>query len=182
VSSPPTWFYSFVAVFVVIMAVALALQLAMLTGLLLAFRRLQKRIDQVLDKKVEPLLDGAKSVLADAQYIVEQARGETERLAFTFEKAQETFRAQLAKVDLLLTEATDRARLEIIRIDELVADTIQRVEQTTEFIQKSVVRPVREMQAAVHGILSAVQFLLNRRSPRNPQAPERATQDEELFI
>lgn len=177
---PPSWFYPFVAVFVVVMAVALALQLAMLTGLLFSFRRLQARVEHIIDNQVQPLLDGAKSLVGDAKSIMEEAREQAQRLAGTLDKAQETARIQLAKIDQLLTEATDRARLEIIRVDALVADTVQRVEQTTDFIQKSVVRPVREMQAVAHGIFSAVQFLLHRGGLRN--SPERATQDEELFI
>jgi hypothetical protein len=93
--------------------------------------------------------------------------------------AQETAQTQLTRIDQLLTEVTDRARLEIIRVDELVADTVHRVEQTTEFIQKSVVRPVKETEAVVHGIFAAVQVLLRRGGFRTP---ERATQDEEMFI
>ena len=176
----PDWFYLFVAAFVVVMAVALVLQLATLIGLLLAVKKLQVRIEQTLDKKVEPLLDSAKSVLDSARPMIEEAREQAQRLAVTLDEAQEMARTQLTRIDQLLTEASDRARLEIIRVDELVADTVHRVEQTTDLIQKSVLRPVKEMQAVAIGILAAVQVLLRRGGFRS--TPERATQDEEMFI
>jgi methyl-accepting chemotaxis protein len=167
----PTWFLVVVTVGVAIMAIAMVLQLGLIFGLYSAFRKLNDRMNAMMELQVQPMLNTARSIL-------EQARRQTEQLAETLENITETTRKQVARVDQVMNEATDRARLQIIRVDEVMTDTLSRVEETTDYIQRSVVGPVHEVQAMVHGIRRAVEFLVTRGGRR----PERATQDEELFI
>jgi len=169
---PPGWFYIFIGVFVVIMAVALLLQVLLLGGIWVAFRSLETRVHSLLDAQVHPLLANARS-------LVDDARKQAERVAGTLEELQESARVQVAKVDAVLSEASDRARLQIIRVDELVADTLGRFERMVEDIERSIVRPIREIHALVVGVRTAVDYMTRRRGRR---LPERATQDEEMFI
>lgn len=164
----PTWFM----VYVVVIGVAVVLQLGVLIALYLGFRDMQVKLQALMDRDLQPLLSSARS-------LVDHTRKQVDRLSETLEELSETARAQMAKVDQVMTEATDRARLQLIRVDELVADTLNRMEQMVDHFQKSVSRPVRELQAVLHGIRTALEFLVGR---RGRPTPERATQDEELFI
>ncbi len=162
----PGWFPVVITIGVVVMALAMVLQCATLLGIYLAIRRLQEKIEQLIDRQIQPILTSAGSIL-------EQTRKEVEELSGAL-------RVQVAKVDQVITEATDRARLQVIRADELMADTLERVERTVDYVEENVLRPVREVRAVMHGIGSAVEHLRSRRGRRN--GPERATQDEEMFI
>lgn len=169
----PQWFLVIVTIGVVVMALAMLVQLGLMLAMYLMFRGLNDKIHVLLDRQVQPILSTARN-------IVDDARKQLEQLARALEQFSEAARHQMVKIDQVVTEATDRARLQIIRADQVVADTLNRVEQTTEYIQRSVIRPMRELQAVVQGIAGAIGYLAGRRGRRN--SPERVTQDEELFI
>ena len=168
----PDWFPAVITVGVAVMALAMVLQLGTLIGLYLAIGRLAQKIEHLLDQRVEPLLASAQSIVSNAQSIVQTARVQVDQLSANM-------REQVEKVDQVVTEVTDRARLQVIRADEVIADTIDRVERSVDFIERSVIRPVKEVHAVAQGIGSAVDHLRRR---RRPEGPERVTQDEEMFI
>jgi hypothetical protein len=87
-------------------------------------------------------------------------------------------KGQVTRLDGLVTEASERARMQLVRIDQLVADTVIRVEDTTEAIQSHVLGPIREITALLMGLRTGLEVLFRR----NKTSVERATQDEELFI
>ncbi len=163
----PLW----LEIYVVVIGLAVVLQLGVLIALYLGFRDLQVRVQGLLDRDLHPLLTTARSLL-------ESTRKEVDRLAETLEELSEGARTQMGRVDKVMSEATDRTRLQVVRVDQLVADLFNRIERSVEFVEKSLVRPVRELEAFVHGLRVAVDHLIGRRR----RTPERATQDEELFI
>lgn len=166
--TPPFW----LEVYVVVIGLAVVLQLGVLIGLYLSFLKLRVKVEVLMDRDLQPLLAGARS-------LVESTRREVDRLSDTLQELSESARVQMVKVDQVMSEATDRAHLELIRVDQLVADTLDRMERTADYIERSLVRPVRELQAILYAIRAALDYLFGRRSRRTP---ERATQDEELFI
>jgi hypothetical protein len=78
----------------------------------------------------------------------------------------------------------DRARLQIIRADELLSRTLDRVEQTSEMVHKTVASPVRQVSGLMRGITVGIESLFSgqaktngmHREPRNP-VPQ-----DEMFI
>ncbi len=163
----PLW----LEIYVVVIGLAVVLQLGVLIGMYLGFRDLQVRVQGLLDRDLHPLLVSARS-------LVESTRKEVGRLSETAEELSRAARAQVGKVDEVMSEATDRTRLQVVRADQLVADVFNRIERSVEFMEKSLGRPVRELEAFLHGLRVAMDHLVGRRR----RTPERATQDEELFI
>lgn len=172
----PDWFPVVITIGVMVMAVAMLVQLGTMIGLYLSVRGITQKVEKLIHVQIEPILNSAQSIVNSAQSIVQDTRRQVDRL---YESLESTTRSQMAKVDQVVTEATDRARLQVIRADELMSDTLNRVERSVDYIERSVVTPVREVQAVARGIGSAVEHLRRRRS-RN--SPERVTQDEEMFI
>ena len=164
----PRW----LEIYVVVIGLVVVLQLGVLIALYLGFRDLQVRVQGLLDRDLRPLLSSARA-------LVESTRKEVDRLIETAEELSQAARVQVGKIDKVMSEATDRTRLQVVRVDQLVADLFNRIEQSVEFVEKSLVRPVRELEAFVHGLRVAVDHLIGGRRRRTP---ERATQDEELFI
>lgn len=167
----PLWLTIYVVVIGALVILQLGVQVVVLIALYLRFRDLQVRVQVLLDRDVHPLLTSARSLL-------ESTRKEVNRLTETVEDLSQGARTQMGRVDRVMSEASDRARLQVIRLDQLVADVFDRMERSLEFLEKSLVRPVRELEAFLRGIRVGLDHLFGRRR----RTPERATQDEELFI
>jgi hypothetical protein len=78
-----------------------------------------------------------------------------------------------------LTDIVDRTRLQIIRADEFVNSTLDKLEETRDAVQRTVVSPVRHLTGIMHGLSVGVEALLGRR--RRERTAAAAPQDE-MFI
>jgi hypothetical protein len=92
-------------------------------------------------------------------------------------------RDQVQRVDATVNDVVDRARLQIIRTDELFSRTLDRVERTSEIVQKTVVSPVRQISGLMQGITVGLEFLFGGRGRRNGGSRERRPMpQDEMFI
>jgi len=77
-------------------------------------------------------------------------------------------REQMERLDATVSDAIDRTRLQVIRADELLNRTLDRVESTTDLVHKTVLSPVRQLSGLVQGITSGLEFLIGgKRRQRN---------------
>ena len=53
----------------------------------------------------------------------------------------------------------DRTRLQVIRADELLNRTMDRIEETTDVVHRTVVSPVRQLSGLIQGLTAGVEFL-----------------------
>ncbi|MFZ0761520.1 MAG: hypothetical protein WAM69_16350, partial [Candidatus Sulfotelmatobacter sp.] len=86
--------------------------------------------------------------------------------------------------DATVNDVVDRARLQIIRTDELLTRTLDRVEETSDMVHKTVVSPVRQFSGLIQGLTAGFEFLLGnqrRRNGGNREARRPVPQDE-MFI
>jgi hypothetical protein len=84
----------------------------------------------------------------------------------------------LDKVDALLNDVSQTTRLQLERIDRALAETVERVHQTTEAVQKTVLVPVRQVRA----VAAAFNAIVNSLNARRRSTVDQATLDEEMFI
>jgi hypothetical protein len=78
----------------------------------------------------------------------------------------------------------DRARLQVIRGDEIVGRTLDKVEETTDIVHSTVLSPVRRLSALMEGVSAGLEYFFGRKGDRRPTSREgvRAEQEEEMFI
>jgi hypothetical protein len=78
----------------------------------------------------------------------------------------------------------DRTRLQIIRADELLTRTLDRVEETSDMVHKTVISPVRQLSGVIQGISVGLEFLLGSRARRNGGSREarQPVPQDEMFI
>ena|SRR5690242_12810910 len=157
----------------VVTALAVVTQAAVLIGLFIGFQRLQTKIETLLDHEVRPLLVQVRELVADGRKTVDKMNSTVDEVA-SFAKTN------AGRLDLLLAEAADRARLQLIRADQLISDSLGKIEKTADDVHRSVAQPVHEIQAVISGVRAALDFLFSRGRTRGPV--DRSTQDEELFI
>jgi hypothetical protein len=139
-------------------------------NILRAVKRLEVKITPVVDK-AGPILDSAKTLVDDARPKINDMIARADEIVVSA-------RDQMARLESLVTEASDSARLQIERIDLAVGDTVNRVQETTAAVQSTILRPVREVNGVVSGLRAAISTLARG----NRASVDHATQDEEMFI
>jgi hypothetical protein len=80
-------------------------------------------------------------------------------------------------VDATVNDILDRTRLHVIRADELVTRTMDRVEETTDMVHHTVISPVRQVAGIVQGLTAGLATLLGRRTRDRAGVPQ-----DEMFI
>lgn len=163
-------------VFIALTAIAVVLQSGILVALYVAVRKSAARMEALATQvtaKALPTLETAQSMLVEL-------RPKIETLASNAADTTSILRVQLGRVDSTLSDILDRTRLQVIRADEILNRTMDKVEDTTEVVHRTVLSPIRQ----VSGLMSAVStgfevfFGQKRRSPRNGMG----VPQDEMFI
>ena len=163
-------------VFIALTTVAVLVQAGILFMLFLAVRKGAARMDALATEvtaKTLPTLENAQSMLIEL-------RPKIETLASNAADSTTILRVQLGRIDATLSDVLDRTRLQVIRADEFLNRTMDKVEDTTEVVHKTVLSPIRQ----VSGLMSAIGtgfevfFGQKRRHPRNGMG----VPQDEMFI
>ncbi len=154
-------------------AIAIVLQAAILYGMYRAVQSMQKAVADAIPK-VESLVEKANAVIPKVDALVETSKATVDESRLLVASARE----QMAKVDEVVTDATNRARIQMDRVEMVLDDTMDKAQQTVNLVSRGVVRPLREVQGIVAGIQAALGFLMRSARP----SVDRATSDEEMFI
>jgi len=169
-----------IPLFIALTGAAVVLQAGILAALYLSVRKSSARMEALaaeVKAKALPTLDLTQTLLRELspkiQVIVENL---TET---TF-----SVRSQVERVDATVSDAVDRTRLQIIRADELLTRTLDRVEETSDMVHKTVVSPVRQVSGIIQGVTAGIEFLVGGRGRRNGRSREsrRPVPQDEMFI
>ena len=169
-----------IPLFIALTGAAVVLQACLLAAMYLAMRKSSARMEAMaaeVKNKAIPALEQAQSLIAEIR----------PRLLVITENLEEvttTVRADVERVDAAVNDAIDRTRLQVIRADELLGRTLDRVEQTSELVHKTVVSPVRQLSGLMQGITAGIEFLFAGRGRRNGGGREsrRPVPQDEMFI
>jgi len=166
--------------FIALTGAAVMLQAGVLVAMYLTMRKGSARMEALaleVKTKALPTLETAQAILTELR----------PKLAIIAENLTETtlsVRAQVQRMDATVDDVVDRARLQIIRTDELLTRTLDRVEETSEMVANTVVSPVRQFSGIIQGVTAGIEFLLGNRSRRNGNSREsrRPVPQDEMFI
>ena len=152
---------------------------AQATALLLAYVRLAK-LDEETKATRQQLREQLGPILRNVEDTSITVR-ENSRVIFDDLSAMSyTARKQVDKFDRISDELTDRLRLQIIRVDELLTVTLNNLEHAGTAVRENVVGPVKEAAAVIQGVKAAIEFINARRSSKERRPPGRS--EEDLFI
>lgn len=161
------------AVFTGVAAIALILMLGMLFGMYRAMNELKGRTTVFLDRW-EPMADTAQST-------VKELREKTMPILNDVKRLTEKGQVQMEKIDGILADLQSSTKLQLARVDKSVQTNIDRIEETADLVQKTVLQPVKQIRAVAAGVDAALRQLSGFRRRRRP-TPDQATLDEEMFI
>jgi len=128
--------------------IAVTVQACVLIGILIAVRKSTTRMTTL----AEEMQQRAIPTLENVQKLVEFTRPRVETAVENFTQASNSVRTQVQKLDVAVNDLVDRAKIQVVRADDLVTRTLDRVENTTEVVNNTVISPVR----SIAGIVSAV--------------------------
>jgi hypothetical protein len=161
--------------FIAVTSIAVVIQAGILVALFVSMRKTSARMmvmaEQVQSRAV-PALESAQAILADTG-------PKLQTITANLVDLTGTLKSQVERADLTVADMLDRTRLQIIRADELVSRAMDRVEETTEMVQHSVISPVRQISAIIQGVTAGVGAFFGKRMRPDQEGAE---QDEELFI
>lgn len=164
------WLITFIAV----TAAAVLLQAGILVGMYFAMRKTSAKIESLAEEvktKVLPTAELAHSMMSEL-------RPKITTVVDNVSVSTTMLRTQMERVDATLTDIVDRTRLQVIRADEFVTSTMDKLEETREVVQNKVVSPVKQLSGLMHGVGAGFEALFSRRRERSAVA---APQDE-MFI
>jgi hypothetical protein len=151
-------------IFIAVTSAAVVIQAGILVAMYLAVRQTTARTEALANEvrsKVLPTVELAQSMLADL-------RPKVESIVNNFNESSAMARHQMERLDATMSDLLDRARLQVIRADELVGKALDRVEETGELVSKTVVSPVRQVSGVLQGLTAGLEFFFSgRRKSRN---------------
>ena len=140
-------------------------------GVLVAIYMMSKKLSNQVDRFVKDTRD----MMVPLKSITENLRTASANVVELGLSAREQFH----RVEAMVTDTGDVLHTQLDRLDRVSKDVVDRIGETADLVQGSVVRPVREVAALVKGVSKGLEAFLFR---RNRSTVDKAHQDEELFI
>jgi hypothetical protein len=165
-----------VPLFIIFTALAVMIQAGILVALYVAVRKTTGRVEALATEvttKALPTIETAQAMLVEL-------RPRVTEIVVNAEQSARMARSQMERLDATVSDIVDRTRLQVIRADELVNRTMDRVEETTDMVHRTVVSPVRQIAGLMQGLSAGLEFFLGRKR-RQPRDGMGVPQDE-LFI
>ena len=153
--------------FVALTAIAIITQ----AGVLIAIYLMSKR----LSEQVERFMRDTREMMMPVRSIAENFRVASANLVEIGISARDQFR----RVEAMVTDTGEALQIQLARFDRVSQDLMDRINETADIVQDSVVRPAREVAAIAKGLSRGFGAFLFRRSR---STVDQARQDEELFI
>jgi hypothetical protein len=158
------------AAFTGVAAVALVIMAGMMFGVY--------RAASLIRRQSSDFFSEWQPLAGEARKAVEELRYSSGELLADMRALTASSRKQMDKVDVILTDLSESARVQLGRIDKSLQENLEKFEETAAAVQQTVMTPVRQ----AHGIAAAINaFLGHLAAGRRPRV-DQATLDEEMFI
>jgi enamine deaminase RidA (YjgF/YER057c/UK114 family) len=166
-----------ITIFIGTVAAAIFVQCLAFLGMHRSLREVSRQVDRVsqdLVKSLGSISSQTEQVLISIKEVAEKTQTLQENVMAT----SSIVHKRVVDLDAFLRDATDVARLQIIRMQEVVDTVSGRIESAAVALHRGVLAPVTEVGAISRGIKVGLNVFLRRRL--RPATPSR--QDEEMFI
>ena len=149
----------YLPMFVGINAGAVLIQTGILVALFFTVRKSISRMDVLVSDvktKVMPIAETAKAMLSELKPKITV-------IAANVSETTNIVRSQIEQVDAALSDGAVRARLQLVRAEELIHNTKDRIHETSDLFHRGVT-PIRWLSTLVQAATAELQFL--RRRPK----------------
>lgn len=174
-------------VYIAVLTACLVLQTIVIVAAAIAMLKLRSRMEAmagrleeargILQTRVLPVLDDAKIMQQEIKAFFDAARPKIETLLDNASRISTTTRASVERMETTFNDAVDRVRLQVIRGDEMLTRTMDRIEETSEKVQHTVMSPVRQVSGIVHALSIGFGNYFHQQKRRRNGGPS-----DEMFI
>jgi uncharacterized protein YoxC len=170
-------------IFIAVTSIAVLIQAGILVGLFLTVRKSTAKMEALAEEvkvKAMPLIQTVQDSVVELRPKIEEITAKVAEISANVADSTTTVKLQINRIDATDTDTLDRARLQIIRADELLSKAIDKVEQTTEAVQRTVTSPLRQVNGIMAAIHTGVDVFMGQQKKRSRNGAG-APQDE-MFI
>jgi hypothetical protein len=153
--------------FVALTTLAVILQAVFIGAIYASSKRLREQLENFMKE--------AREVMGPVRSITDNLKVASANLVEIGMSAREQFR----RVETMVTETGEALHIQLDRLDLVSRDVANRINETANVVQDSVIRPFREVSALAKGISRGFEAFIFR---RHRSTVDQAHQDEELFI
>ena len=164
-------------IFIGVLAFAVLLQALLFFGIFRSIRQIKTWMDAAGKDLLRDIADCSAKIdegLAVIKGVGEGMKSITTRLS----DATEIVHRRVVDLDAFFAEATNTARLEILRVQDTIQSAVKRADDVLEQLQGSILAPINEVSAISRAIRAGFDVLFRRRR----HFSDRSAQDEEMFI
>ena len=155
---------------VLIAALCILVQAVVVVLLFGVIKKVQAKANDVIER-TEPIIDSVRTIIDDAKPKIGSIGSDAVDIV-------KIGKEQAGRVGELVRDFSDRAKIQVARIDGKVDETVDQVQTATIAAKEVLMKPVREMDGIFSGIRAALSVYAR---PRRSSV-DNATQDEEMFI
>jgi hypothetical protein len=158
-------------IFIAVTSIAVVLQMLILAGMFFTLRKMAAQVKTVTEEvkaQAMPLLENGKHIQGQIQHLLETSSPKLELVLDNAAAITTTAHNGIGRVEGTLNDVLDRARLQIIRADEMVTRAMDSVEETTEKVAHSVTSPVKHASGIMQGISTGFGTFFGQKKPRKP--------------
>ena len=164
-------------VFIVVTAVAVVIQAGILIGMFVAIKKSTARMEALaaqMQSRALPLMEAT-------QNLITECRPKLDLLVNNVSEISSTAKSEVERLQPVLQEAVQRARVQAARVDEIMTTTLDRVENAGDVVSETVSRPVKRATGLVYAVATGMATLFGRGNYAKAKKPA-ATPKEEMFI
>lgn len=162
-----------IALCFIVMAIALIAIAIIVRRAVKTVGRLEERFDPLIDK-VNAMSAQGKEISVHFTEVSANLSTATKHLA----ESTELIKQEVAELKMLVGETAVTARDKVAMVSNTIDRTHDQVVDTTEFVQRKIVEPAREIAAIMAGVRKGLEVLF---APA-PKQIDRAYLEDELFI
>jgi hypothetical protein len=136
------------------------------------------RVTKVTQEKIIPVVNAAMPLIVTVRRFVDENTPKFSHMVTDVSESVKSLREQVNRLGDVVKEVSDRARVQVARIDGAVDQTVETVQQAGDAVKGALLKPVKQVDGIMHGFRTAISVLAHGRR----ESVDHATQDEEMFI
>lgn len=161
----------------IVMTVSVTLTaIAMITIAVIAISVLKSV--RAIDQRVAKLTPKLESLADTSRLAIEEGRASMKAISERTTEILDITQRQLNRVDRVLEDAAERARIQFDRAEMVVDEAMNRAQETVAAVHGGLMKPIREINAVAAGLRAAIHYFMRGGRP----TPDQVTADEEMFI
>src|SRR5438270_6623892 len=136
-----------ITLFTAVTTAAVVLQAVVLVAIFISLRKTGGRVETLAAE----VRGRALPAINTAQAIMDDSRDKLDAILTNAQTTSSLVRGQVERLDATVGDVIDRARVHVIRADEMVTQTLNRVEEARQTVN-TVASPVRQISGIVQGV------------------------------